>query len=102
MAKNVFKPAEIVALTKQVKLESPFEAVVEPEEIIQAEEYNEPTVDDLRREAEAFKVRWESEKDIMISQAHVEADRIVKEAEQSAFNQVKEKTCQEQAWISGK
>ena len=91
MAKNVFKPAEIVALTKQVKLDSPFEKMVEPEEIIPAEEYTGPTADDLRREAEAFKASWESEREMMISQARAEADRIVKEAEQTAFNEVKQK-----------
>ncbi len=91
MAKNVFKPAEIVALTKQVELKTPFEKEKEPEIIIPAEEYKGPTADDLRREAEAFKVSWEAEKEMMISQAHAEADRIIKEAEQTAFNQVKEK-----------
>ena len=65
--------------------------MVEPEEIIPAEEYTGPTADDLRREAEAFKASWEAEKEMMISQARAEADRIVKEAEQTAFNQVKEK-----------
>ena len=91
MAKNVFRPAEIVALTKQVKLNSPFDKVVEPEEIITAEEYTGPTADDLRREAEMFRTNWEAEKEMMISQARAEADRIIQEAEQSAFNQVKEK-----------
>ena len=91
MAKNVFKPAEIVALTKQIRLDEPFEKMVEPEEILPAEEYTGPTADDLRREAEAFTVSWEAEKEMMYSQARAEADRIVKEAEQTAFNQVKEK-----------
>ena len=91
MAKNVFRPAEIVALTKQIKLDSPFEAVPEPEEIIPAEEYTGPTADDLRREAEAFRINWEAEKEMMISQARAEADRIIREAEQTAFDQVKEK-----------
>jgi flagellar assembly protein FliH len=91
LAKNVFKPAEIVALTKQVKLESPFQKMPEPVEVVPAEEYEGPTADDLRREAEAFRANWESEKQMMISQAQAEADRIVKEAEQAAFNQVKEK-----------
>ena len=97
MAKNVFKPAEIVALTKQVKLSSPFEKMVEPEEIIPAEEYTGPTADDLRREAEAFRVSWESEKEMMVSQARAEADRIVKEAEQTAFDQVKQKNDEAQS-----
>ncbi|MBI9105131.1 MAG: flagellar assembly protein FliH [Spirochaetales bacterium] len=91
MAKNVFRPAEIVALTKQVMLDSPFKKVPEPEMIIPAEEYTGPTADDLRREAEAFRINWEAEKEMMISQARAEADRIINEAEQSAFDQVKQK-----------
>lgn len=91
MAKNVFKPAEIVALTKQVKLDSPFEKIPEPVEIVPAEEYTGPTADDLRREADMFRTNWEAEKEMMISQARAEADRIIKEAEQTAFNEVKEK-----------
>ena len=97
MAKNVFRPAEIVALTKQVKLDSPFEKMPEPEEVVPAEEYTGPTADDLRREAEAFRVSWEAEKEMLISQARAEADRIIKEAEQTAFNQVKEKNDEAQA-----
>jgi flagellar assembly protein FliH len=97
LAKNVFKPAEIVALTKQVELESPFSKVPEPAEIAPAEEYTGPTADDLRKEAEAFRINWEAEKEMMISQARAEADRIVKEAEQTAFNQVKEKNDEAQA-----
>ncbi len=91
MAKNVFRPQEIVALTQQVKLNSPFEKEPEPEIIIPAEEYKGPTADDLRREAEMFKASWEAEKELMISQARAEADRIIKEAEQAAFDVVKEK-----------
>ena len=91
MAKNVFKPAEIVALTKQIELATPFDKVIEHVEVIPAEEYTGPTADDLRREAEAFRVSWEAEKEMMISQARAEADRIISEAEQAAFNQVKEK-----------
>jgi flagellar assembly protein FliH len=91
LAKNVFKPAEIVALTKQVKLDSPFDKVPEPEVFTPAEEYTGPTAEDLRREADMFRTNWEAEKEMMVSQARAEADRIVSEAEQSAFNQVKEK-----------
>jgi len=97
LAKNVFKPAEIVALTKQVELKSPFEKVPEPEVILPAEEYTGPTADDLRREAEAFRVSWEADKEMMISQARAEADRIIQTAEQSAFNQVKEKNDEAQS-----
>ncbi|MDC7124021.1 MAG: flagellar assembly protein FliH [Spirochaetales bacterium] len=90
MARNVFRPTEIVKLTKQVQLDTPFAKVVEPEAVIPAEEYTGPTADDLRREAEAFKKSWESEKNLMISKAENDAERIIKRAEETAFNQVKQ------------
>jgi flagellar assembly protein FliH len=92
VAKNVFKPTEIVNLGKKVQIDPPPSAVPEAEEpVTPAEEYTGPTADDLRREAEEFKQNWEQEKETMISAAKSEADRIVKEAESVAFEQVKEK-----------
>ena len=43
------------------------------------DEYTGPTADQLRREAEAFKEQWESEKEQMISEARSEAERITNE-----------------------
>ena len=67
-----------------------FEIIEEPEEIV--EEYTGPTADDLRREAEAFKLAWEQEKQLMLTQAQAEADAIVKKAEDAAFAEVKKQT----------
>jgi flagellar assembly protein FliH len=63
----------------------------EPEEIQEVAEYTGPTVDDLRKEAELFRLQWEKEKEAMLSSARAEAERIVKEAEQTAFEIVRKK-----------
>ena len=61
MAKNVFRPTEIVNLTTSVQVEPPPAAVEEPEVVDTVPEYTGPTADDLRREAEAFKESWAAE-----------------------------------------
>jgi flagellar assembly protein FliH len=107
MAKAVYRPGELELLDKKVILEpptsfpelahlTPAEDELEelPDEI---EEYSGPTADDLRREAEAFKTQWESEKDAMIRSARAEADGIIKEAEEAAFKEVKRKTDEAQS-----
>jgi len=63
---------------------------VEPVELV--EEYSGPTADQLRREAEAFREQWESEKEEMVAAARAEAERITSEAEDEAFRQIREKT----------
>ena len=68
-------------------------AIEEAEEL---PEYSGPSADELRREAEAFKAQWEKEKDALIASAKAEADRIVKEAEGVAFEEVRRKTNQAQ------
>ena len=93
MAKTVFRPGETKNEESKVLLPlvydfAPIEE--EPEEIV--EEYTGPTADDLRREAEAFKLAWEQEKQLMLNQAQAEADAIVKKAEDAAFAEVKKQT----------
>lgn len=92
MAKNVFRAQEVTQTGKWVELETPFEEEADEVEIESVEEYTGPTADDLRREAEAFKRNWETEKQKMVDEAKAEADRIVKEAEQRAFEEVQKKT----------
>ncbi|MBI9103238.1 MAG: flagellar assembly protein FliH [Spirochaetales bacterium] len=96
MAKNVFRPQEIQQLTRKVFLESPFEEEAETVDVQPLEEYTGPTADDLRREAEAFKISWGSEKEAMIAEAKSEAERILKEAEARAFEEVKRLTDESQ------
>jgi flagellar assembly protein FliH len=106
MAKAVFRPEEIILKGDKIVLEPPTAypdlahlAPVEEaaEEIPDVEEYSGPTADDLRREAENFKVQWESEREAMIRSARAEADGIIKEAEAAAFQEVKRKTDEGQA-----
>ncbi len=100
MAKNVFRSNEVQYLGSKVFIASPESegaTTAEPVEVQPAEEYEGPTADDLRREAELFRRQWEQEKARMISDARAEADRIVKEAENLAFEEVRTKSEQAQA-----
>jgi flagellar assembly protein FliH len=96
MAKNVFTPREVVELTSRVYIEAPGGQGAETEDLETAEaepieEYEGPTADELRREAEAFKEQWEKEKEALVSATKLDAERIIKEAEASAFEEVKRK-----------
>lgn len=89
MAKAFFRPYEYVNLAdKVVTLKPPFEPAP-VEEVKEVEEYTGPTADDLRREAEEFKQTWEAERAMMIQEAQLEAEKILKEAENAAFERVK-------------
>ncbi|MBF9016152.1 MULTISPECIES: flagellar assembly protein FliH [unclassified Oceanispirochaeta] len=96
MAKNLFRPMEIVNLTAQkVQISAPvFEVEEDLDDLQDLDEYTGPTADDLRREAEAFKLSWEDEKQGLITRAQEDADRIRKEAEETAFEEVRRKTDQ--------
>ncbi len=88
MARNVFRAAEIVDLKSTVFIE-PAEDEAEEVEVQEIEEYTGPTADDLRREAEAFKASWDSEKEKMIADAKAEAEQIIEQAKQTAFDEIK-------------
>jgi flagellar assembly protein FliH len=99
VAKNVFRADEILYQSRKVFIEPPkVEAPPpeEPEAAAPAEEYSGPTMDDIRKEAEAFKSRWEEEKARLLAGAQEEADKIKKEAERVAFEEVKRKNNQAQ------
>jgi flagellar assembly protein FliH len=93
MAKAVFRPGEVVISGSAVFLEPPrifseadysvsgLSAVEEPDISGMMEEYSGPTAEELRREAEDFKVRWEAEREAMIRAAREETEAIVKAAE---------------------
>ncbi len=93
MAKNVFRAQEVRYIDGKVQIQGPKgpEPVQDLEEVEEVQEYTGPTADDLRREAEEFRERWEEEKQRMIDEAKAEADRIVKEAEERAFEEVRQK-----------
>jgi flagellar assembly protein FliH len=101
MLKAVFRPNELVTLPEKIVIDSPtsypeithLSAKEDSAEDLEAiEEYSGPTADELRREAEMFKTRWEEEKERMISSAKEEADNIVQDAQKAAFAEVKRQT----------
>lgn len=98
MGKNVFRANEVKLTNELVQLHLSKSFVQEePEEdIVEIPEYEGPTADDLRREAEQWKVRWEVEKEDIIEAAHEQARTIVADAEKAAFEEVKRKTDQAQ------
>ncbi|MBN2352015.1 MAG: flagellar assembly protein FliH [Spirochaetales bacterium] len=98
MAKNVFRPNEVVNVNKKVFIEPP--SVIPSEEPVKIEKepeaYIGPSLEDMQRESDEFKAQWDQTKSQMIEEARKEADRIVTEAEQTAFEEVKRKTSQAQ------
>ncbi|MDR2786360.1 MAG: flagellar assembly protein FliH [Treponema sp.] len=99
MAKAVFRPGELTVLNNRVVLQSPesFElahlfppstAEFLEENFNEAEVYTGPTMEDIRREAEEFKVQWEIERETMISASRAEAERIVREAGEKAAREL--------------
>jgi flagellar assembly protein FliH len=108
MAKAVFRPGELTVVTSKVLLDAPgsssgtalaqtAEEAEDNEEVGSVEEYSGPTADDLRREAEAFKQQWDNEREALIRSAKLEAAGIIKEAEATAFAEVKRKTGEAQS-----
>ncbi len=98
MAKTVFRPGEVKKSDDHVLLQLSRKFVVD-EPLVEIEEapvYQGPTADDLRREAEAYKSRWELERQELVDQARTEADSIVEDARKAAFDEVKRKTDQGQ------
>lgn len=90
MARNVFRAVEITNLKNTILLEPVTPPLVEEiEDFAIIEEYEGPTADELRREAEIFKSGWEKEKQAMIDRATVEADKIIEDAKQAAFEELK-------------
>jgi len=98
VAKNVFRADEILYQSRKIFIEPPrVEPPPEEPEVQEAgAEYSGPTVDDLRREADTFKAHWEEEKARLLSGAQEEAEKIKKEAERVAFDEVKRKNNQAQ------
>jgi flagellar assembly protein FliH len=101
MLKVVFRSNELVTLPDKIVIESPTsypemahlkQSEEVEEDLGDVEEYTGPTAEDLRREAELFKTRWEEEKGRMISNAKAEAENIIADAKQTAFEEVKRKT----------
>ena len=74
MAKNVFRPTDIMYSARKVFIEPPKIVAEEPEEAAEVVEeaggtYTGPTVEDLKREADQFRREWEDEKKRLLLQA---------------------------------
>jgi flagellar assembly protein FliH len=101
MLKAVFRPNELITLEDKVIIESPssfpeMTHLTPVEETVEdtadVEVYEGPTAEDLRREAEAFRIQWEEEKERMIADSKAEAENIIQNAREAAFQEVKRQT----------
>jgi len=93
VAKAVFRPGEAKVKDEKFVLSlmkdySPVEEEIE--DVV--EEYTGPTVEELKREAEEYLEKWELEKQQLLLEAQAEADKIIKNAESTAFAEVKRQT----------
>ena len=95
MAKAVFRPGETKLEEKKVLLPlvHNFAPVEEVEEEVK-EEYTGPTVEELKKEADEYRAKFEQEKRVMLKEAQAQADQILKNAETAAFSEVKRQTDQ--------
>jgi flagellar assembly protein FliH len=101
LAKAVFRYGEVNPVAEKIQIEPPhafpeLSHLAEPEEAEESDKkedaYDGPTADDLRKEAEAFRVQWAAEKEALMISAKMESDGIIKAAENAAFQEVKRKT----------
>lgn len=97
MAKTVFRPTEVKKTPDTVMLKLVHNYEPEVEEVIEEEPvYTGPTVEELKKEADDFRAKWEIEKKQMIEQAQAEAAAIVEKAKSDAFDEVKNQSNQAQ------
>jgi len=94
MQKTVFKGNEFKRDDKKVMLQLCKNFAEDEEKLDEVEEvaFEGPTADDLRREAEEFKKQWEIEKKTLLDDTEAQAEQIIKNAENAAFAEVKQKT----------
>ena len=82
MAKAVFRPGEAKEKEEKFVLSLMKDYAPEVEEVEEVvEEYTGPSVEDIKREVEAERQKWEAEKQQLISQAQAQANEIIKNAE---------------------
>jgi len=110
MAKAVFRQGELIIVPEKMMIETPAhftgfsdfppkEAEVEAEP--EMERYSGPTAEDLRREAEEFRVQWGSEKEAMIESAKSEAGEIARAAGLAAQKEKREAAEESEALRAG-
>lgn len=102
MAKNVFRSGEIQFSETRVHISPPIlpkfrsSADVELDEAPPAPVYTGPSPEEIEREMAEFRAKLDLERAELSTQAKEEADRIVKEAEKVAFDEIQRKGAQAQ------
>jgi flagellar assembly protein FliH len=100
MAKVLFRPNEIALKETKVFLEIPQNAAELSQDISEdtvEEEYQGPTIEELRQEAELFKTEWAAEQETMRLSAKLEVERIIREAEETADQERAQKLAEAEA-----
>lgn len=95
MAKTIFRGFEVNKKANDVvflQLNKTFQNEPEEEIVEDVPVYEGPSIEDLKKEADDFKIEWEKEKERMLAEAHAAADKILKDAENAAFDEVKRQT----------
>ena len=96
MAKAVFHPGEIVPSDDKIFLELAREFPSEEEEAAETVEaepvYEGPTIEELQKQADDWQAEFERKKQVALAEVKDEADRIIKQAEAAAFEEVQRKT----------
>lgn len=95
---TLFQPGELKPKEGEFKLQlvHDFALPEKEEKVEEVPEYTGPTAEDLKKEADEFKEKWEVEKQQMLDDAQAKADEIVKKAEDAAFEEVKRQSDQAQ------
>ena len=102
MSKNVFRSGEIQVSETKVHISPPVikarpgTALEEVDEMPAMPLYSGPSPEEVEREMAHLRERLDAERAELIGQAKAEADRIVKEAEQVAFDEIQRKGAQTQ------
>jgi len=96
MAKNVFRPAEIKKMEDKVMLKLTRNFAPPEEEVDEVDEpvYTGPSPEELQQEVDRKRAEIEAERQRILAQARSEADVIIKNAERTAFEEIKKKTDQ--------
>lgn len=68
---------------KEIEVSNNIEQVAVPES---------PDIEEAQKELEELRLKWEEEKEAMLSQAKEDADKIIKDAQVTAFEEVKRQT----------
>jgi len=93
VAKRVFRSMEIIPSDIKISIDVPDLKLKEKEipELSEAETFDGKTIEDLKKEAEAFEAQFEEKKNKMIQEAEEEAKVIIERAKSEAFEIIKKK-----------